>query len=351
MAAVALALVAGLLFALGAGLQHGAARASLAALPKGVEPARLGVFLPITGALTRLVCDRVWIAGWVVNICGFGVQAVALHHGAVGLVQPVLVTQLLFTIPVAALQSGRRPATRDWAAGACVCIGIGLFVAAWGTEAAAPSPHRTRVLVAVLSMLVLALVLVAAGSGTRKAVRAALASIAAGLCFASTAVLTKITFDEWVRDGSGTVLADWPVYLLALSALLGLVIGQDALAAGSLPTAVAGMAITNPLASAGIGVLAFRESVHTNPVAIVGLCFAALLLTAGVVGLAQSPTIRAGYETPLPKPVRPPDPESGATPTPGASATPLVPSEAAHPRCLPAGWPKGVPQEARKAPL
>jgi drug/metabolite transporter (DMT)-like permease len=74
---------------------------------------------------------------------------------------------------------------------------------------------------------------------------------------------------------------------------LGLIIGQDALAAGALSTAVAGMAITNPVASALIGVLAFHESVPSSKGALAGLSVAGLLLVAGVIGLAQSATIRA----------------------------------------------------------
>jgi drug/metabolite transporter (DMT)-like permease len=296
MTAVALALVAGFLFAVGAGLQHRAARASLAALPADAPPAALSGWLPIMGALRRLVCNRVWLAGWGVNVAGFGIQAVALHHGAVGLVQPVLVTQLLFTIPVAAWQTGLRPAAADWAAGACVCAGIALFVAAWGTDPAEPGPDRPRVLAAVLAALVLAVLLVIAGAGRRPGLRAGMASVAAGLCFASTAVLTKVTFDDLVRAGAGHVLSEWPVYALTVSLVLGLVIGQDALAAGALPTAVAGMAITNPLASAAIGVLAFHEAVPTTAGAVVGLSFAGVLLSVGVLGLAQSPTIREGLD-------------------------------------------------------
>jgi drug/metabolite transporter (DMT)-like permease len=237
-----------------------------------------------------------------VNAAGFLIQALALHNGSVGLVQPVLVTQLLFTIPVAALQTGRRPAPGDWAAGACICVGIGLFVGAWGTQPARPGPDRSAVLIAVLAALGLAVLLVVVGARLRSGLRAALASVAAGLCFASSAVLTKVTFDDLVRSGLGHVLSEWSVYALTVSMVLGLVIGQDALAAGALPTAVAGIAITNPLASAAIGVLAFHESVPTTAGAVVGLSFAGVLLAVGVLGLAQSPTIRDGLD---PSPAQP----------------------------------------------
>lgn len=289
MSAVVLALLAALLFAVAARVQQTAARALLAARP--TAGGRLVACLPITGALARLPRNRVWLFGWGVNAVGFVIQAIALHRGSIALVQPILVTQLLFTIPVAVIGTGRRPGPRDWIAGLSVCLGIVMFVDVWGTGAL-HAVDRSRVVAAVAVAWGLAVALIAAGSFVRPSRRAALASVAAGLCFSTSAVLMKMTIDPLLRDGLGSALSDWPAYLLVLSTTMGLVIGQDALAAGSLPTVVAGMAITNPLASAAIGVLAFHERVPTHVSTLVGLSCAAFLLTAGVIGLALSPTLR-----------------------------------------------------------
>jgi drug/metabolite transporter (DMT)-like permease len=289
LSAVLLALCAGLLFAIAAGLQRAAACATLAATAR--PPRRVTSFLPITGALARLVRNRLWLIGWGVNAVGFLIQAIALHRGSVALVQPVLVTQLLFTIPVAVVGTGRRPAGADWIAGLSVCLGIIVFVDVWGTAAVRRGPSG-GILVAVLAAWAGALILVAVASRVRAARRVLFTSAAAGLCFASSAVLMKVTIDPLVRDGLGVALSHYPVYLLFISTTLGLVIGQDALASGSLPTAVAGMAITNPLASAAIGVFAFGERVPFHVSTMVGLATALILLTGGVLALAQSPTLR-----------------------------------------------------------
>lgn len=291
MTSVALALLAGFLFAYAAGLQQQAGRASLHA-PPAHTPGRLQVWLPITAALHRLLRHPLFLLGWAVNLGGFLTQAVALHVGSVALVQPVLVTQLLFTIPIAALHTRRKPTPTDFAAGAAVCLGVGLFVASWGTRGAVLA-YRPRVLAAVIAALCLALLLVALASRMRPSIRAVFASVAAGLCFAVSAVLMKLTLDSLLNAGVGATARDWCGYLLAVSTALGLIIGQDALAAGALSTAVAGMAITNPVASALIGVLAFHESVPSSKGALAGLSVAGLLLVAGVIGLAQSATIRA----------------------------------------------------------
>lgn len=289
MSAVVLALLAGLLFAVAARVQQSAARALLAAR-RSARRRHIAV-LPIIGALSRLVCDRLWIIGWGVNAMGFVIQAIALHRGSLALVQPILVCQLLFTIPVAVFGTGRRPGPMDWIAGLSVCLGIVVFVDVWGTGAERGA-DRSRVVAAVAVSWALVAALVAMGSRMRQARRAALASVAAGLCFSTSAVLMKLTIDPLIRQGPGTALTDWPFYVLFVSTTLGLVIGQDALAAGSLPTVAAGMTITNPLASAAIGVLAFHERVPLHTSNLISLSFAGVLLTAGVIGLAMSPVLR-----------------------------------------------------------
>lgn len=295
MTAVAFALSAAFLFAWAASLQQQAGRASLPACgaPDAPPSRRMHRWLPLTAVWQLVVRHPLWLAGWGVSLAGFVCQAVALHTGSVGLVQPILVTQLVFTIPIAAWLTGRRISAVDLAAGLAVCLGVVLFVANWGTTAPAEPAHRDRVLVAVLAALGLALVLIARAARFRPPVRAGCASIAAGLCFAVTAVLIKLTFDSLIHDGLTATATDWCGYLLVLSATMGLLIGQDALAAGALSTAVAGMAITNPVASAAIGVLGFRESVPTSPGALVGLSGSGALLIIGVIGLARSATIQA----------------------------------------------------------
>jgi hypothetical protein len=107
------------------------------------------------------------------------------------------------------------------------------------------------------------------------------------LCFSVSAALMKLTLDSVLRNGVAAV-AEWPGYLLLVSTALGLVIGQDALAAGHLSAAVAGMAITNPLASTAIGVFGFRERVPISAGVLVGLIGAGLLIIGGVIGLARA---------------------------------------------------------------
>jgi hypothetical protein len=52
--------------------------------------------------LVRLVRRPLWLAGWAPDVAGTGLQAAALHLGALALVEPLLVCNLLLAIPLEA---------------------------------------------------------------------------------------------------------------------------------------------------------------------------------------------------------------------------------------------------------
>jgi hypothetical protein len=101
----------------------------------------------------------------------------------------------------------------------------------------------------------------------------------------------KLTSTDLLERGVMATAIDWPGYALAASTLLGLVLGQEAFATGSLAAAMAAMTIANPVASYLIGVLAFHVTPPSAPGELAAVAGAMALLAVGVVGLANSPTV------------------------------------------------------------
>lgn len=292
---VGLGLFAAFLFAASAALQQRASRLAVA------EPDRADPDLPV-GPITRalpllmfvkkLVRNPVWFYGWLTNLAGFLVQGTALYLGSVALVQPMLATQLLYSLPLGSVWNRCWPLKRDWLAAVSIVGGLVLFLAVPGTAPLAGQPDRPRVVLAALSAAVLVALLVGIAARRRPAVHATLVAIAAGLSFAISAVLMKLTAQDLVERGVGATAADWPGYALAVSTISGLLLGQEAFASGSLPAAVSAMTVSNPLASYVVGVMAFHVKPPTRPVQLAALAGAGLLLALGTVGLAYSPTVR-----------------------------------------------------------
>jgi hypothetical protein len=69
-------------------------------------------------------------------------------------------------------------------------------------------------------------------------------------------------------------------------------LAQQAYAAGSLAVAVAAMTVTNPIVSTLLGRLTFDVPAGGGPGSLAALVTSLLLMSAGAVGLAHSPTIR-----------------------------------------------------------
>ncbi|MDQ7905771.1 DMT family transporter [Phytohabitans sp. ZYX-F-186] len=295
--AVSLSLVAAFLFAAAASLQqHGAQAANNSLEPPRTRGRVRATLAPLPALARRLVRSRVWLAGWVVNLVGFLTQAAALHFGSVALVQPLLVTQLLFALPLATAWSRRMPSRLAWSSAAAITGGVALFLAVRGAAPVEGDPNREHIILSGLATVVAVAGLVLASAGRRALVQATLLAVAAGLCFAMSAVLMKLTAADLIERGVGATARDWVGYALAGSTLAGLLLGQWAFATGSLAAAVAAMTITNPIASYLVGVLAFHVAPPTSPGALAAVAGAGALISAGVFGLSHSSIVRPARE-------------------------------------------------------
>jgi drug/metabolite transporter (DMT)-like permease len=284
--AVAAALAAACLFAGAAVLQQLASRRTVAR-----EPDRLTGYLPVVRVVTKLLHEPLWLLGWGVNLLGFLVQAGALHLGSVALVQPVLTTQLLFALSFTALVTHRSPSGRDWLAVAALCAGVVVFLSVRGAAPLGDGGSRGSVLGVLTVAAVAVLATVVLARGREPVAHAAVLGVGAGICFAVSAVLMTLTTADLLERGVAATATDWPGYALAVSTALGLLLGQQAYAVGSLPVAVAAMAVTNPVVSYVLGILAFDVAVPGGWGAGAAVLASGLLLAAGATGLASSPTI------------------------------------------------------------
>lgn len=290
--AIALSLLAAFLFAASAAMQQHAVHTIDA--PRSAGPASFwrSAALPVLRLARRLSRSRLWLAGIVANVSGSLVQASALHFGSVAVVQVLLVTQLMFTLPLGSVWDRRWPAARDWLSAVAICVGLALFFAVPRTAPTGGNPDRWRIALAVGYAFSLTFVLVVVAAGRPAGVHATLVAVAAGICFAITAVLMKVTLAALLDHGVIGTARDWVGYGLAVATLSGFVLEQEAFAAGSLAAAVAAMTITNPVASYLLGVVSFDISFPRTLSSVTALAGTAMLIGAGVVGLAHSPIVR-----------------------------------------------------------
>ena len=77
---------------------------------------------------TRLLRDRQWWLGSLVAAAGFALQAAALGLGSVLLVQALLVTSLLFALPINARATHRRVTRWEWMWAALLAASVVVIV-------------------------------------------------------------------------------------------------------------------------------------------------------------------------------------------------------------------------------
>jgi hypothetical protein len=253
--------------------------------------ARVRSWLPVLGLLGELMRHPAWLMGWLLNAIGFSAHVGALHLGAIGVVQAILVAQLPFALLVRAVWRGVRPTARDWFSIACVTAGLVLLVGLRGEEPQHPAV-RSHVVVFLCAGVAFVITMLAAARKihNRPQLRTVLAAAGAGTCFSMTAVLVVVVTGDIAHSGLSGLL-DWPTVCVAASSILGTLMVQESFASGSLPTALTTSTITDPVLSGIVGTVLFSAVAPAGLRLYAGLPVAAVLVITGVVLITRSPTL------------------------------------------------------------
>jgi len=234
----------------------------------------------------QLVRRPLWWAGLLGDAGGFLAQGAALGLGSLLLVQPLLVTALLFALPLGAAWAGRRLSRSDWLWAAVLSLSLAVFVVvADPTAGIDRAPARDWLGVAAALTPVLALCLL--GAATRRTSRAMLLAVATGILYGVTAALTKSVVAH-LGDGIVPLLSSWETYALAAVATLGTVCQQSAFQAGDLGVSMPAVTVLEPVVAVGIGVSILQEDLRTSGLGWVVVALSTAGLVAGTVMLARS---------------------------------------------------------------
>jgi drug/metabolite transporter (DMT)-like permease len=247
--------------------------------------------------LARLLRNPAWVLGLGCDVLGYILQFIALGHGPLVVVQPLLVCGLLFALPIGAAWAGRTLGSRDWVAALLVCAGLAVFL----IVAAPQSGHNDvgpMVWILLLSTSgAAALVLVVMSHGRHAWQKAVLLSGAAGVVYGVTAALTKTSSHLFDR-GPIALFGHWQPYALLVAGVGGMVIAQSAFQAGSLDASLPTMSVVDPVVSIVIGAVAFGENIAASPADVVAEVIALIAMSGGVFLLARSEAVRSLLEHP-----------------------------------------------------
>jgi drug/metabolite transporter (DMT)-like permease len=271
-----LALVAAFFFALAATLQQKGAL--------GMGEVSLGS----PKSLLALAKQTWWLFGTIALLCGYAFQAVALAHGRLAVIQPLLVTTIVFALPLGYFLTNQAINRREVVGAAIVVLGLAVFTVVGDAADGNDNAPANEWALAVLGFGAVAAALILFGNKGSLVRKAGLYGACAGVLYGLSASLCKPTVEILGNDGFGAVLTSWEAYAFAIAGVLAFVVQQVSLATGKLATSVATVSVCNPLVSIVIGTLLLDERLAEptwhKVVAYCGLGVA--LLGAVVVSLA-----------------------------------------------------------------
>ena len=241
---------------------------------------------------TRLLRDRQWWLGSVVAAVGFAFQAAALGLGSVLLVQALLVTSLLFALPINARLS-RRPVTRwEWTWAALLAVSVAVIVTVGNPTAGdARAPLQTwTVVIAVLGPALITCVIGA--KLLTGPVSAVLLALVSGALWGVFAVLTKAVVDR-VDDGLSAVLSTPEFYAWAAVGVAGTAWQQASFRAAALTASLPTMTVTEPVVAGALGVVVLGEALRPGEAGWLTLIAAVAVMVVATAALARGEAVSA----------------------------------------------------------
>ena len=231
--------------------------------------------------------DRLWWAGTVAAAAGYAFQAMALAHGSLLLVQPLLVSSLLFVLPLSAWRTGSRVTGFEWGWALLLTAGLTVFVLVGQPREGnyrPPVPAWTLALTLAVPVVMICVVVARRSDGRVRATSLG-AAVAVGL--GMIAVLTKICTHRFSVGGWQGLLTIPAPYVLVALAVIVTALQQWAFRAGALQASVPVMLVGEPVVAVILGIVVLGEHLRPHGAGILALPGAVAAMLAATIALGR----------------------------------------------------------------
>ncbi|SBS79223.1 conserved membrane hypothetical protein [uncultured Mycobacterium sp.] len=245
---------------------------------------------------TRLLRDKTWWVGSVAGGAGFGFQAAALGFGSVLLVQALLVTSLLFALPMSAYFAHRRISRSQWLWAVLLAASVAVIVTVGNpTEGHSRAGLELWIWVAAIMGPAMALCVIGSRIWSGKPAAAVLLALVSGSLWGLFAVLTKGVVGR-LDHGIEAVLRSPELYAWALVAVAATMWQQSSFRAGSMAASLPTMTVAEPIVGSILGIFVLGETLRPGDagwflliVAVAAMVFATAALARGEVTSKDAP--------------------------------------------------------------
>ena len=247
-----------------------------------------------------LFSSPLWLLGWVALAAAFVFQAISLHRGEMSVVQPLLVTELVFVLVLRRMVIHQAIRGITWWAAGLTCTMLALFVAMSEPQGGNAFPSGHAWVVAAAMAVSAAAVLAMLGMRGSPVRRAALLGSSTAIMWALVATFIKTMTQVLAQYGIAGTFTHWPIYALAVSGLGAEVLNQATLHVGPLSTSQPFLVIVDPIVSIALSVSIFEEYFTPNAArltfaaaAFFGMCASVTILIRTAPATMAGPSNRA----------------------------------------------------------
>lgn len=268
MIGIAAALAAAVAFGWSAALMHHSAFRA----PSHVQGTR--------ALLRHLVGQRTWLAGMAASLIGFLLHALALKFGSLAIVQPLVVSGLVFSFIFRALLERRSPHRELMGWVSVSAVGLGLFVIAAGAIRGSSQLDGSAAAVMFAAGAAIAGAALLAAPATTPRNTGVLLGISAGVVFGLIAGTIK-RCEPW-----------HPAHVVAAvrsraAGVVAFLLNQRAYHRAPLSTSLPALNLANPLVAVAFGIAAFHERPSSDPGAILAETLGLAGVLVGIFFLAR----------------------------------------------------------------
>lgn len=241
--------------------------------------------------IAKLARQRIWVLGVSLAALSYVFQALALSDAPLSVVQPLLITEVLFAIPISVRLHGMRLRRREWAGVLAVAGGLAVAIALANPRSGDPIAPITSwaPMIAVLTAMTVAGIVV--GRRRPGTPRAAAYAFSAAVVMSLEAAFMDATTRRF-EGGAANGFSSWEPYAMAVCSLVAMLLIQSAFQAGPLAASMPVVDAVGPLLAIGIGLALFGDHITSSAPRLTGSAIAIAVLLLGIVLLDTSPVVQ-----------------------------------------------------------
>lgn len=237
--------------------------------------------------LARLARRPSWVIGICLSVAAFGLHAVAISLGALPMVQPVIVSGIVFAVLIRAGLDRRLPSRWELTWALVTWAGLALFIAVVRPGPPLVVPDDVVAFIFSVAALLVAAAAIRLANTCRTPERRGLwFGMAAGVLFGLVAGLLKIVIALAAKDPLMVVL-HWPTWVMVASGLWAMSLNQRAYQVTRLSVSMPILNIVDVVVALAFAAAVFGEHLASNPGTLAAEALALGVMALGVRQLAR----------------------------------------------------------------